>query len=87
MHPCFSFGVISHFPYEETELHEVIGLTRILESWEPFLFSFWWEFVIGPGAKQGFWFAEILSGSGWCRTHLDHPAGWNRRAIDLSIWD
>ena len=86
--PASVSGVISHFPYEETELHGVIETHQnfgILG--DPFCLRSGGNSFVDPAQKQGFWFAVILSDSGWGRTHLDHPAGWNRRAIDLSIWD
>ena len=85
--PASVSGVISHFPYEETELHEVISTHQNFGILGTLFFSSGGNSLLDPAPKQGFWFAQILSGSGWGRTHLDHAAGWNRRAIDLSIWD
>ena len=71
--PASVSGVISHFPYEETELHGVIETHQNFGILGTLFFSFWWEFVIGPGAETGilvcgnpFWFRLGQDSSGSC---------------------
>ncbi len=86
--PASVSGVISHFPYEETDLHGVIETHQnFLNPGNPYCFSSGGNSLLDPAPKQGFWIAEILSDSGCGWAHLDHAGGWNRRAINLSIWD
>ena len=51
--PASVSAVISHFPYEETELHEVIGTHQNFGILGTLFVFVLWEFVIGPGEETG----------------------------------